>query len=152
MKDTVYCEDVEEREDAGTPAIMQKIRAAMAFRVKQYMGQELIKKREVWLMDRAMEKLDIEPRIRILGRDSWASRHQPIISFLLYPIAELKKHLHCRFVTKLLNDLFGIQARGGCACAGPYGHALLGIGRPHAAAIRAAIQLVMLPSCNFAKP
>jgi hypothetical protein len=32
--------------------------------------------------------------------------------------------LHANFVAALLNDLFGIQARSGCFCAGPYLHRL----------------------------
>jgi selenocysteine lyase/cysteine desulfurase len=54
----------------------------------------------------------------------------------------VRPQLHCRFVTKLLNDLFGVQARGGCACAGPYGHRLLGISPARSKAIKSAVQMV----------
>ncbi|KAL6008261.1 hypothetical protein ACLOJK_033767 [Asimina triloba] len=145
VKDTIYCEDVEEREDAGTPGIVQKIRAAMAFRVKQEVGLDVIRAQERLLMGRAMERLRKNPKVHVLGGSTCGAEEeedrQPIISFLLYPEPDGRggKPLHCRFVTKFLNDAFGIQARGGCACAGPYGHALLGIDRDHARAIRAAI-------------
>ncbi|KAK1306282.1 hypothetical protein QJS10_CPA10g01353 [Acorus calamus] len=142
-EDTLYCEDLEEREDAGTPPILQKVRAALAYRVKDYMGESLIKHRESVMVARAMERLLANPRVRMLG-NTRADR-LPVVSFLLYPPPPRAgdtcgKHLHCRFVTRLLNDLFGVQARGGCACAGPYGHALLGITRDRAKSIRSAIE------------
>ncbi|XP_077242904.1 uncharacterized protein LOC143883443 [Tasmannia lanceolata] len=136
--ETLYCEDLEEREDAGTPGIVQKIRAALAFRVKQYMGPALIHAQETFLIRRALERLLKISTVHLLG-NTWADR-QPIISFLVYPKIARGKHLHCRFVTKLLNDLFGIQARGGCMCAGPYGHMLLNIDRARSMAIRSAIE------------
>jgi len=52
------------------------------------------------------------------------------------------KQLHGPYVATLLSDLFGIQARGGCACAGPYGHQLLTINKSQSLAIRSAIQEV----------
>ncbi|XXG43840.1 hypothetical protein AAC387_Pa01g3788 [Persea americana] len=141
-KDTIYCKDIEEREDAGTPGIVQKIRAALAFRIKEYMGCSLIYEQENLLMQRAMQALSGNPNIQVLGNNACTER-QPIISFLIYPESDTQrqKHLHCRFVTKLLNDVFGIQARGGCSCAGPYGHMLLGIKKACAVAIRSAIEL-----------
>ncbi|XP_058085043.1 uncharacterized protein LOC131232665 [Magnolia sinica] len=137
-QDTLYCEDLEEREDAGTPGIVQKIRAAIAFRVKHHMGHELIRAQESLLMSRASERLLKNPNVHVLGNT--CAERQPIVSFLVYPESAPGKHLHCRFVTKLLNDLFGIQARGGCACAAPYGHVLLGVDRARSQAIRSAIQ------------
>ncbi|XP_073013441.1 uncharacterized protein [Typha latifolia] len=138
-QDTIYCEDVEEREDAGTPAIVQKIRAAMAFRVKEWIGHEAIREKEDRLLRGAMERIRGNPKVRVLGGTSDDDR-QPIFSFVLYPDGTRGKNLHCRFVTKLLNDLFGIQARGGCACAGPYGHVLLGIDRMRSKAIKSAVE------------
>lgn len=134
LQDTIYCKDVEEREDAGTPGIVQKIRAALAFRVKDYIGQAFIHDRETLLMQRALGRLLRNLNVYLLG--NMTTNCQPIISFLVYPDIGSGKHLHCRFVTKLLNDLFGIQARGGCACAGPYGHMLLNIDKTRALAIR----------------
>ncbi|XP_068645123.1 uncharacterized protein [Aristolochia californica] len=155
---TLYHDDVEEREDAGTPAIIQKIRAAMAFWVKEYMGYDLIDAQEGLWIDTAFQRLLQNPAIEMLGNTS--VKRQPIVSFLIHTIlpdqaAEVglkdmfmwreratrkDKPLHGRFVTKLLNDLFGIQARGGCACAGPYGHTLLNLDREQSLAFRTAIQ------------
>ncbi|KAJ4961280.1 hypothetical protein NE237_021190 [Protea cynaroides] len=138
-KDTLYCENLEEREDAGTPGIVQKIRAALAFRVKEFMGYDgLICSMEAHHMEKALDRLLKNPNVNVLGNK--CTPCQPIVSFLLYPDSGRGKHLHCRFVTKLLNDLFGIQARGGCACAGPYAHLLLGIDRDHAKAIRSTVE------------
>ncbi|XP_042515668.1 probable cysteine desulfurase [Macadamia integrifolia] len=139
-KDTIYCENLEEREDAGTPGIVQKIRAALAFRVKEeFMGYDgLICSMEAFLIERALDSLLKNPNVKVLGNK--CTPGQPIVSFLIYPDSGRGKHLHCRFVTKLLNDLFGIQARGGCACAGPYAHLLLGISRDRAGPIRSAVE------------
>ncbi|KAL5727836.1 hypothetical protein ACHQM5_000982 [Ranunculus cassubicifolius] len=142
-KDTLYHENIEEREDAGTPQIVQKIRAALAFWVKEYMGNHLIETQENLYMEKALQRLLPNPNIHILGNTS--VKRQPVFSFLINTTSLDKekegrddggymwreratkkdKPLNGRFVTKLLNDLFGIQARGGCACAGPYGHTLL---------------------------
>lgn len=133
---------MEEREDAGTPAIVQKIRAALAFRVKEYIGHDLIRDREAYLSKMIMEKLSGNNKVFVLG--NLTEERQPIVSFLIYPEgARWGKHLHCRFVTILLNDLFGIQARGGCACAGPYAHALLGISSDRSQIIRSLIEQVI---------
>ncbi|XP_008786846.4 probable cysteine desulfurase [Phoenix dactylifera] len=139
VKDTVYCENAEEREDAGTPGIVQKIRAALAFCVKEWVGHVAIREREALFARRAMERIRENPKVRVLGHVCEEER-QPIMSFLVYPDGMRGKHLHCSFVTKLLNDLFGIQGRGGCACAGPYGHVLLGIDRARSKAIKTAVE------------
>lgn len=150
---------MEEREDAGTPPIVQKIRAALAFWVKEYMGYHLIDTQENLWLDCAFRRLLPNPNIQVLGNTS-VKRH-PIISFLINSISldqaideekqayiwrervtKKDKPLHGRFVTKLLNDLFGIQARGGCACAGPYGHILLNVDKEQSLAFRSAIQKV----------
>ncbi|CAA6657259.1 unnamed protein product [Spirodela intermedia] len=133
-EETLYCEDLEEREDAGTPPIVQKFRAALAFAVKSFAGHALIRDREAALARRAMARLAANARIRVLGNLS--GDRQPIFSFIVYPGGAGGKHLHCHFATRLLNDLFGIQARGGCACASPYGHLLLGICREQSLAFR----------------
>ncbi|CAL9084770.1 unnamed protein product [Musa textilis] len=137
-KDTLYCNDVEEREDAGTPAIVQKIRAAAAFRVKEWAGHGPIQRAEARLLQRALGRVLGNPRVRVLG--SATEARQPVVSFVVCPEGTRGRHLHCRFVTRLLNDLFGIQARGGCACAGPYGHVLLGIDRTRSKAIKSAVE------------
>ncbi|OEL14394.1 hypothetical protein BAE44_0024589 [Dichanthelium oligosanthes] len=145
-EDTVYYDDIEEREDAGTPPIVQKVRASLAFWVKEHVGRDAVALRERVYADAAMARLLSNPNVEVLGNVS--ARRLPIFSFLVYPGAGGARHdddgrrrlpLHGRFVAKLLNDLFGIQARGGCACAGPYGHALLGVGEELSLRIRAAI-------------
>ncbi|KAG8089498.1 hypothetical protein GUJ93_ZPchr0011g28603 [Zizania palustris] len=147
--DTVYYDDVEEREDAGTPPIVGKVRAALAFWVKEHVGLGgAVALRERVYADAAMKWLLGNPNVEVLGKG--AARRLPIFSFLVYPdgddhvsgdATETQRRLplHGRFVAKLLNDLFGIQARGGCACAGPYGHALLDVKDELSLRIRAAI-------------
>lgn len=157
--DTVYCEDTEEREDAGTPAIIQKVRAALAFRVKEWVGEACIEAREDRMLALALRRIRTaaNPSLRLLlgGDPGSRARRLPVLSFVVYPHDDsesvggrgkneqgVRLQLHCRFVTKLLNDLFGVQARGGCACAGPYGHRLLGIPPARAKAIKSAVQMV----------
>ncbi|XP_059663534.1 uncharacterized protein LOC132309224 [Cornus florida] len=161
-EDTLYYDDVEEREDAGTPPIIQKIRTAMAFSLKEYIGYEVIQKQEHYFIDRALDRLFANPNIWVLGNNS--VKRQAILSFLVFSTTNSSFHdlknkasdggisiwresgnmrdkpLHGPFVAKLLNDLFGIQARGGCACAGPYGHHLLHVDEPHSISFKSAIQ------------
>ncbi len=129
-----YLEDIEAREDAGTPAILQKLRAAMAFEVKDRVGTRRIARRERELISRALERLKDNPRLRLLG--NLEARRLPVLSF---EVLAGEHSLHPRFVTRLLNDLFGIQGRAGCSCAGPYGHELLGIDGERSRAYREAI-------------
>ncbi|XP_074556215.1 uncharacterized protein LOC141812060 [Curcuma longa] len=148
-EDTVYHGEVEEREDAGTPGIVQKIRAAAAFLVKDWVGEAAIRRAELQMLRKASERLAENPRVQVLGAAAAGSdaavARQPIISFLVYPEAQGEgtrgKPLHCRFTTRLLNDLFGIQGRGGCSCAAPYGHRLLSIDRRQSKAIKSIIQM-----------
>ncbi|XP_051126750.1 uncharacterized protein LOC127248452 [Andrographis paniculata] len=162
-EDTIYVDDVEGREDSGTPPIIQKIRAALAFWVKGLIGHNTIHKIEQIHLKKAFTRLIQNPKIKILGNAA-AVKRQPILSFLIHTTSRPNSHIPApppqldlwrddaagevvagkpldgRFVAKLLNDLFGIQARGGCACAGPYGHALLGIDRRRSLEIRSAIK------------
>lgn len=115
-----FLSDIEMREDAGTPGILQKMRAAMAFRVKERVGVERIEAIERDYVQRAIERLRATPGIEILG--NLDAPRLAIVSFL---VRTGERYLHPRFVVRLLSDLFGIQARAGCSCAGPYGHALL---------------------------
>ncbi len=117
-----FVEDVETREDAGTPGILQKLRAAMAFRVKERVGVGLIEEREAEFIGRALTRLCANPRVEVLGNVT--APRLAVVSFLLKPN---DRYLHPRFVVRLLSDLFGIQGRAGCSCAGPYGHDLLHI-------------------------
>jgi len=120
--DRRFVDDVEVREDAGTPAIVQKLRAALAFRVKERLGVENIERRERELIARALDRLRAIPGVRVLGNLS--APRLAVVSFL---VASGGAQLHAKLVVRLLSDLFGIQGRAGCSCAGPYGHALLGI-------------------------
>lgn len=120
----LYLKDIEEREEGGTPAIVESIRAGMVFQLKQSVGTTNIEKREEQLCKKAFEALGDNPNIAILGNDT-ASR-LPIFSIIIYH-HDSGKLVHHNFVSVLLNDLYGIQARGGCACAGPYAQDLLGL-------------------------
>jgi selenocysteine lyase/cysteine desulfurase len=118
-----YNPDIEIREKSGTPGILQIFKAALAVQLKERMGQDEIAKREKALVIETFERFKEYPQIEIVGnRDP--EKRLPIISF---NIRCGDAYLHPRFVTRLLNDLFGIQSRAGCLCAGPYGHRLLGI-------------------------
>jgi selenocysteine lyase/cysteine desulfurase len=118
-----YLSDPEHREEGGTPAIVESIRAGLVFQLKEAVGVETIERHEEDLLRRAVAAWQREPAIEILG--NLASRRLSIVSFVVRgPSGD---HLHHNFVVALLNDLFGIQTRGGCSCAGPYGHSLLGI-------------------------
>jgi selenocysteine lyase/cysteine desulfurase len=127
--------DIEQREDAGTPGTVQCIRAALAFMVKQSVGAAAIEQLERTMIRSAITRLRCHPRIELLG-DLEAPR-LAILSFLVRTRAG--RYLHPRLVVRLLNDLFGIQSRGGCACAGPYAHRLLDISSARADAIRDAV-------------
>jgi hypothetical protein len=105
--------------------VLQILKAALAFQVKDHMTVEAIEKRESELLEKTFERWIAHPRIEILGNQDPA-RRVGIISFNVKSNAD--KYQHPKFVTTLLNDLFGIQTRAGCSCAGPYGHRLLSIG------------------------
>ena len=131
----VYIDDVEHREEGGTPAIVESIRAGLVFQLKQAVGVHVIRAREEQVLQRAFDRWSRNPAIRILG--NLEAERLAIVSFTVARIdheGATDVQLHHNFVVALLNDLFGIQTRGGCSCAGPYGHRLLGIGleRSHA--------------------
>ncbi|CAI8619126.1 unnamed protein product [Vicia faba] len=141
-KDTLYLEDIEERENGGTPAIIQTVRAALAFCVKEYINYKEIEKLEHLYINKALKRLMSNQNIHILGNLN--TKRQAILSFVIYSTTNTKnkrgKILSGSFVATLLNDLFGIQSRGGCACAGPYGHDLLNINQSQSLAVRSTIQ------------
>ncbi|MGJ7450943.1 aminotransferase class V-fold PLP-dependent enzyme [Aquipuribacter sp. MA13-13] len=123
-----YLADPEHREEGGTPAIVESIRAGLVFQLKQAVGVDVIRDREETLLRRAVGLWHEVPEIEILG--NLDAERLSIVSFVvrrLGPDGRPGRHLHHNFVVALLNDLFGIQSRGGCSCAGPYGHRLLGI-------------------------
>ncbi len=117
-----YLEDPEHREEGGTPAIIESIRAGLVFQLKQAVGEDAIREREESFIQRAIARWDAHPNLEILGNHE--AYRLSIVSFV---VRHGGRYLHHNFVATLLNDLFGIQARSGCSCAGPYGHRLLGI-------------------------
>jgi selenocysteine lyase/cysteine desulfurase len=119
----VYLDDVEHREEAGTPAIVESIRAGLVFQLKEAVGLDVIRAHEEHFLRRALKVWQAEPAIQVLG--NLEAERLSILSFVLRRPGG--RYLHHNFVVALLNDLFGIQSRGGCSCAGPYGHRLLGI-------------------------
>lgn len=125
--DQDYIRDVEEREKAGTPGVLQTLKAALALDLKRRIGVTRIEQRERELVGRALARWSAHERIEILGNPD-PGRRIGIVSFNLRD--PRGRYLHPKFVTVLLNDLFGIQSRAGCSCAGPYGHRLLGIDQP----------------------
>ena len=135
--DQDFVDDIEEREKAGTPGVLQTLKAALAFEVKKGIGVDRIEAREAELLTRAMTRWGEHPRIEILGNLDPARRVN-IVSFNLRDPGGL--YLHPKLVTVLLNDLFGIQSRAGCSCAGPYGHRLLGIDLATSEAYRAWVR------------
>ncbi|MDH4092501.1 MAG: aminotransferase class V-fold PLP-dependent enzyme [Cyclobacteriaceae bacterium] len=111
-----YFDDIETREDGGTPAFMQTIRAALAVRLKEQISVERIKCREAELLDIAFSRLSAVPGLNILAPNN--KERLGVISFYV-------ENLHYNFIVRVLSDHFGIQVRGGCSCAGTYGHYLL---------------------------
>jgi selenocysteine lyase/cysteine desulfurase len=118
-----YSTDIETREKPGTPGIIQTLRASLAMELKDKLGQSRISARERDLVHRAYDRLTGHPAIDLMG-DVGPDDRLPIFSF---NIRVGSSWLHPRFVTRLLNDLFGIQSRAGCSCAAPYGHRVLHI-------------------------
>lgn len=132
-----FIEQIEDREKAGTPGVLQILKAALAFQVKDEVTPPVIEARERALMERAFARFSANPRIELLGNPDPGCR----IGIVSFNIAgRAGRYLHPKFVTTLLNDLFGIQTRAGCSCAGPYGHRLLGIDDDHSERYRNLIQ------------
>lgn len=111
-----YIQDIEEREDGGTPGFLQAIRTALAIEVKNQMGTQNIRAREEELLEMAFPALERIPKLHVLAPN--LHDRLGILSFYF-------EHVHFNLVVRLLNDRFGIQVRGGCSCAGTYGHFLL---------------------------
>ena len=118
-----YLDDPEHREEGGTPAIVESIRAGLVFQLRQAVGVDVIREHEDDFWRRAVERWTQNPSLEILG--NLDAERLSIVSFVVRRPGG--RYLHHNYVVALLNDLFGIQARGGCSCAGPYGHRLLGI-------------------------
>lgn len=125
-----YLKDIEAREDGGTPGFIQAIRTALAIQLKEKMGVENILNREKEILDKLFDGFDKIPKLKILGNN--IRDRLGVISFYL-------EDIHYNLVVKLLNDLYGIQVRGGCACAGTYGHYLLNVSHEKSNEITAKI-------------
>ncbi|MDO9275585.1 MAG: aminotransferase class V-fold PLP-dependent enzyme [Lutibacter sp.] len=111
-----YIDDIETREDGGTPGFLQTIKIALAIQLKEKMGIKNILAREHELIEMVFEKLVKIPNLQLL-----AGQHKDRLGVFSFFI----ENTHFNLVVKLLNDRFGIQTRGGCSCAGTYGHFLL---------------------------
>jgi len=111
-----YISDIETREDGGTPGFLQAMKTALAIRLKEQMGVKNIRKREAYLLKKAFSRLKSIPSLHILAQE--VEERLGIISFYV-------EDIHYNLMVKLLSDRYGIQMRGGCSCAGTYGHFLL---------------------------
>lgn len=121
-----YLDDIESREDGGTPGFLQAIRSALAIELKNKMGVSNIKEREAQLLQIVFADLPKVPGIHILADN--VPERLGCISFYI-------DNIHYNLVVKLLSDRFGVQVRGGCACAGTYGHFLLHVSKEQSRAI-----------------
>ena len=116
--DYKFVDDIEAREDGGTPGFLQAMKTALCIKLKEKMGTENIIAREKELLDIAFNEFDKIDKLKILADN--ARERIGVISFYV-------EGIHHNLIVKLLNDRFGIQVRGGCSCAGTYGHFLLGV-------------------------
>ncbi len=125
-----FIDDPVHREEGGTPAIVESIRAGLVFQLKAAVGVDTIREREAGYWMRARATWAANPQLQVLGNTD--TDRLSILSFVVR--RPEGRYLHHNYVVALLSDLFGIQSRGGCSCAGPYGHRLLGIdlARSHA--------------------
>ncbi len=111
-----FLDDIEAREDAGTPGFLQTIKAALAVQLKDQMGVASMQQREHAIVPHVMAALQSIPGMHVLAR----AHHDRLAIFSFYV-----ERIHYNLIVQLLNDRFGVQARGGCSCAGTYGHYLL---------------------------
>jgi len=130
-----YLDDLEAREEAGTPNVIGDIRAALAFMVKEAAGADFIAAQEAKYNRMALDGWAGNPHLTLLGADK--AHRLPIYSMLVRDGAG--GLVNEQLFTRMLSDIYGIQARGGCACAGPYGHRLLGIDRATSERMRAEL-------------
>jgi selenocysteine lyase/cysteine desulfurase len=126
-----YIDDVEQREDGGTPPFLQGIKAAMCVKLKEAMGIENMRWREEELLAIIFKRFAKISTITILQGD--VKKRLGVVSFVV-------KGAHHDLFVKILNDRFGIQTRGGCSCAGTYGHMLLGVDEEESHEILSAIR------------
>jgi len=135
-----YINDIEAREDGGTPGFLQGIKTALAIRLKEEMGVENILKREEEIIEIAFEHFDkMGENVHVL-----ANQHRDRLGVFSFHVEDL----HYNLLVKILNDRFGVQTRGGCACAGTYGHILLNVNEK----ISSLIACEILAGNNSEKP
>lgn len=127
-----YIEDIEAREDGGTPGFLQTMKTAMCITLKEEMGVANILKREEELLEILFAKLESQDNIHIL-----AGQHKHRLGVVSFYI----DNLHYNIGVRLLNDYYGIQSRGGCSCAGTYGHYLLNVDQETSNKITSEISL-----------
>lgn len=142
-EDHQFIDNPERREEGGTPAIVESIRAGLVFKLQQTVGTAEIEEREHNFIQQAVQRWQQHESIEIMGNPK-----APRLSIISFQIKWQEKYLHYGFVVALLNDLFGIQARGGCSCAGPYGHSLLGMDMSYSKALEAELmkgQMILRP-------
>ncbi len=131
-----YSEDLAAREEAGTPNVIGDIRAALTFLVKEAVGEVEIAAKEARFASMARAGWADNPQLTVLGHET--AHRLPIFSFTVKGVSG--EPVHQQLFTRMLSDHYGIQARGGCACAGPYAHRLLGIERAESDALFAALE------------
>ncbi|MDG2196263.1 MAG: aminotransferase class V-fold PLP-dependent enzyme, partial [SAR324 cluster bacterium] len=131
-----YSDTIQRREEGGTPNILGDIRVALAMLIKEALGQDWLERRNKDLRERATSIWERNPRLEFMGGNQ--SPKLPIFSFRVRD--GNGGYVHHQFFTKLLSDVAGVQARGGCACAGAYAHRLLGINQEQSAMIEESIK------------
>ena len=134
-----YVDDIETREDGGTPGFMQTIKIALCVLLKEEMGVENILAREHEINEIIFEKLKAIPNVKIL-----AGQHEDRLGVFSFYIDDV----HFNLIVKLLNDRFGVQTRGGCSCAGTYGHFLLHVDQ----ATSKSIEEKIIEGCLIERP
>ncbi|MEL1241713.1 aminotransferase class V-fold PLP-dependent enzyme [Flavobacterium flavipallidum] len=134
-----YVDDIETREDGGTPGFLQAIKIALSIELKEKMGVKNILDREHELTDIIFDRLSKIENLKILAPDY--TERLGVVSFYI-------EDAHYNLVVKLLNDRFGVQTRGGCSCAGTYGHYLLNVDQPTSK----SIELKILEGCFIERP
>lgn len=131
-----YSSCLEAREEAGTPNVLGDIRAALAFVLKDVIGQAEIERREEQYRLLALKIWQQNPKLKLLGGTS--GHRLPIFSFVVMDAAD--QRVSPLLFTKMLSDIYGVQVRGGCSCAGPYGHRLLDIAEEGSEVLRNSIR------------
>lgn len=141
-EDHSYIQNTEEREEAGTPNIVADIRTGLCYRVHQQLNMAMVEQKEAEMFQKVLKAWESVPALEVLNDwnlhqsgipdfEQYTKSHVPIISFnIRMPISKSRKdslYLHHNYVSCILNDVFGVQSRGGCACAGPYAQQLLGM-------------------------